>query len=113
MKTQHVLFLLLAMLLDRKHRRKHRAALKDVDRTRVPRAMYEAAKDVWDEVVELIAGGLTNKEIAHKLHLSTYTVKSHVHNILEKLALHTRLEIATFAHTDDGYREQTHPPQKD
>jgi DNA-binding NarL/FixJ family response regulator len=25
-------------------------------------------------------------------------VKSHVHNILEKLALHTRLEIATYAH---------------
>jgi ribonucleoside-diphosphate reductase alpha chain len=33
--------------------RKHRAALKDIDRTRVPRPMYEAAKDVWDEVVEL------------------------------------------------------------
>jgi ribonucleoside-diphosphate reductase alpha chain len=33
--------------------RKHRAALKDIDRTRVPRAMYDAAKDVWDEVVEL------------------------------------------------------------
>ncbi len=33
--------------------RKHRAALKDIDRTRVPRPMYEAAKEVWDEVVEL------------------------------------------------------------
>jgi ribonucleoside-diphosphate reductase alpha chain len=33
--------------------RKHRSALKDIDRTRVPRMMYDAAKDVWDEVVEL------------------------------------------------------------
>jgi ribonucleoside-diphosphate reductase alpha chain len=33
--------------------RKHRAALKDIDRARVPRRMYDAAKAVWDEVVEL------------------------------------------------------------
>jgi DNA-binding NarL/FixJ family response regulator len=51
------------------------------------------------QVIELIADGMTNKEIAQKLHLSTYTVKSHVHNILEKLALHTRVQIARYAHT--------------
>jgi len=50
------------------------------------------------EVVELIAEGLSNKQIATRLHLAVDTVKSHVHNILEKLALHTRLEIATFRH---------------
>ncbi|HEY8550577.1 MAG TPA: vitamin B12-dependent ribonucleotide reductase [Vicinamibacterales bacterium] len=33
--------------------RKHRAALKDIDRTRVPKAMYEAARQIWDECVEL------------------------------------------------------------
>ena len=55
------------------------------------------------EVIGLIAEGLSNKEIARRLNLATDTVKSHVHNILEKLALHTRLEIATFAHTDDSY----------
>jgi DNA-binding NarL/FixJ family response regulator len=60
------------------------------------------------EVVALIAEGLSNKEIAQRLHLATDTVKSHVHNILEKLALHTRLEIARYAHTDDTYKE--HPP---
>jgi DNA-binding NarL/FixJ family response regulator len=56
------------------------------------------------QVVSLIADGLTNKEIAHKLHLSTYTVKSHVHNILEKLALHTRVQIARFAHTSESFQ---------
>ena len=50
------------------------------------------------EVIDLIAQGLSNKEIAKQLHLATYTVKSHVHNILEKLALHSRLQIAAHAH---------------
>lgn len=50
------------------------------------------------QVVDLIAEGLSNKEIGARLHVATHTVKSHVHNILEKLALHTRLEIAAYAH---------------
>jgi len=50
------------------------------------------------QVIELISEGHTNKEIAQKLHLSTYTVKSHVHNILEKLALSTRVQIAKYLH---------------
>lgn len=65
------------------------------------------------EVIGLIAEGLSNKEIAARLHLATDTVKSHVHNILEKLALHTRLEIASFAHTDDNYRSQPPLPPRD
>jgi DNA-binding NarL/FixJ family response regulator len=50
------------------------------------------------EVVELIAEGLSNKQIATELSLAVDTVKSHVHNILEKLSLHTRLEIASYRH---------------
>lgn len=50
------------------------------------------------QVIASVAEGMTNKEIADKLNLSTYTVKSHVHNILEKLALHTRVQIARYAH---------------
>lgn len=53
------------------------------------------------QVIELIAEGLTNKEIAQKLHISSYTVKSHVHNILEKLTLHSRLQIARYAYDTD------------
>lgn len=57
------------------------------------------------QVIDLVADGLTNKEIAQKLHLSTYTIKSHIHNILEKLALHTRVQIAKYAHTSPDYNE--------
>jgi DNA-binding NarL/FixJ family response regulator len=53
------------------------------------------------EITKLIAEGLTNKEIALELLVSTYTVKSHVHNILEKLSLSTRVQIAKFAHIID------------
>jgi DNA-binding NarL/FixJ family response regulator len=56
------------------------------------------------QVIELIADGATNKEIAQKLHLSPYTVKSHVHNILEKMALTTRVQIAKEAHLSDAYK---------
>jgi DNA-binding NarL/FixJ family response regulator len=56
------------------------------------------------QVIELISDGFTNKEIAQKLHLSTYTVKSHVHNILEKLSLNTRVQIAKHAHLSDLYK---------
>lgn len=51
------------------------------------------------DVINHIAAGKSNKEIASELNIAVYTVKSHVHNILEKLALHTRLELATFAHS--------------
>ncbi len=54
------------------------------------------------QVVDLIAYGLTNKEISQKIHLSTYTVKSPIHNILEKLAFHTRVQIAKHAHSSDS-----------
>ena len=56
------------------------------------------------QVIELIADGFSNKEIAQKLHISTYTVKSHVHNILEKLALHTRVQIAKYVHISDNFK---------
>jgi DNA-binding NarL/FixJ family response regulator len=46
------------------------------------------------QVIELIYDGSTNKEIAQKLNISTSTVKSHVHKILEKLAINTRFQIA-------------------
>jgi DNA-binding NarL/FixJ family response regulator len=53
------------------------------------------------EVIGLIGEGLSNKEIAGHLNIATHTVKSHVRNVMEKLALHTRLQIAAYAHRQD------------
>ena len=46
------------------------------------------------EIIALISEGLSNKEIAERLHIATYTVKSHVHSVLRKLGLDTRLQVA-------------------
>jgi DNA-binding NarL/FixJ family response regulator len=53
------------------------------------------------EVIDLIGEGLSNKEIAQRLNIATHTVKSHVRNVMEKLALHTRLQIAAYSHREE------------
>jgi DNA-binding NarL/FixJ family response regulator len=52
------------------------------------------------EIIALIVDGMSNKQIALKLNVATFTVKSHVHNILEKLAFHSRLQIAMHANNE-------------
>ena len=49
------------------------------------------------EVLQLVAAGLQNKEIAEKLALSLATVRNHVHNMLEKLDVHSKLEMVSLA----------------
>ena len=49
------------------------------------------------EVLQLIARGYKYKEIAARLHLSVKTVESHVSNVLRKLQLSTRHELARWA----------------
>jgi RNA polymerase sigma factor (sigma-70 family) len=68
-------------------------------KTKLKEAVRMTARE--REVIVLLGEGLTNKEIAQKIHVSTYTVKSHIHNIMEKLALHTRLEIANYSYTGE------------
>lgn len=49
------------------------------------------------EVINKVADGLSNKEIALQLYIEEQTVKNHVHNILDKLQLHNRLEAVQYA----------------
>jgi two-component system, NarL family, response regulator NreC len=49
------------------------------------------------EVLQMIAEGKTNKEIATLLNLSVYTVDAHRGRIMEKLNLHTTGELVRFA----------------
>jgi len=68
--------------------------------SRAPDRAHEAVRMTPRErqVINLIAEGLSNKEIASRLNIATHTVKSHVRNVMEKLMLHTRLQIAAYAH---------------
>lgn len=49
------------------------------------------------EIVSLIGQGLVNKEIAVRLGIELQTVKNHVHNLLDKLQLKDRREVARYA----------------
>jgi DNA-binding NarL/FixJ family response regulator len=50
-----------------------------------------------EEVLSLVAGGGTNKEIASLLNISEYTVKYHLRNIMEKLHFKNRAQVAIYA----------------
>ena len=56
------------------------------------------------EVVCLIAEGLSNKQIAHRLYIELATVRNHVHNILGKLGVHRRAEAAALIRDREGPR---------
>ncbi len=49
------------------------------------------------EILTLLAGAMTNKEICEKLFLSTSTVKNHVSNIMQKLSVNDRTKAALVA----------------
>ena len=51
-----------------------------------------------EEVVRLLARGLTNEEIAERAFISKATVKSHVSHILVKLRRNTRLEVVVWTY---------------
>jgi DNA-binding NarL/FixJ family response regulator len=63
---------------------------------RIPRSSIKLTpREV--EIINKIADGLSNKEIAQQLSIETQTVKNHIHNILDKLQLHNRLEAVQYA----------------
>jgi DNA-binding NarL/FixJ family response regulator len=53
-----------------------------------------------EQVVRLIGAGLSNKEIARQLKIGLGTTKSHVHNVLGKLELRRRSQVARWIHAD-------------
>jgi DNA-binding NarL/FixJ family response regulator len=61
------------------------------------------------EVAQLVAGGLTNREIAARLYLSVRTVDVHVDRILTKLAFHSRNQLTAWAHEQGLMMGNTQP----
>ena len=50
------------------------------------------------EILGWMTSGLQNKEVAQRLDLSPATVRNHVHNILDKLGVHSKLEAVCLAY---------------
>ena len=70
----------------------------------VPRPGIGAASDPWRtltdaelRVAELVAGGLTNRNIAEYLNLSPHTVDAHLKHIYTKLDIHSRVDLTVLA----------------
>jgi LuxR family maltose regulon positive regulatory protein len=64
-----------------------------------PSSLMEPLSDRELEVLQLIAEGLTNKEIAVRIHISLGTVKVHAHNIYSKLGVNGRTQAVAKART--------------
>jgi two-component system response regulator NreC len=58
---------------------------------------YDLLTDREKEVLQLLAEGKTNKDVAALLNLSPYTVESHRTNLMQKLNLHNTAEIVLYA----------------
>jgi DNA-binding NarL/FixJ family response regulator len=56
------------------------------------------------KVVEFVKQGMSNKIIAYELKLSEHTVRNHICNIMEKLNLRNRVQVATLAWKDEPNR---------
>jgi len=61
------------------------------------RERYDGLTAREKEILTLIAGGLSNQQIAEKLYISIKTVQTHRAHILEKLGLHDRTELVRYA----------------
>ncbi len=59
------------------------------------------------EILELLARGMSNKEIGDKLFLTEKTVKHYVTNILQKLQVHNRVEAALLAQKSKWFGENS------
>jgi DNA-binding NarL/FixJ family response regulator len=61
------------------------------------RASIEQITPREREVLQMLAEGLSNKEIAAKLHMSVDTERTHMMNILNKMGVHSRIQALVFA----------------
>jgi DNA-binding NarL/FixJ family response regulator len=60
-------------------------------------ALFDALTEREREVLGLLAEGLRNDDIAHRLFISPQTVQTHVRNLLAKLGVHSKLEAVALA----------------
>ena len=73
-----------------------RAALAQIESTQAADALLERLTARERELLELVAEGHTNGEIAARLWISTGTVRKHLDNVYAKLGVHTRTAAAAF-----------------
>jgi DNA-binding NarL/FixJ family response regulator len=58
-----------------------------------------------EQVVALVADGLSNREVAHELGLSVHTIKKYLFHIFDKLGISSRVELVLYAVSHSGTRQ--------
>jgi len=57
------------------------------------------------QIISLVGDGLSDEEIGLRLHIGTDAVKTQVRSILERLGLHTRLEILAYVRRNGRFHD--------
>jgi len=70
--------------------------MANIDRARLNAISLVSTQVEGDDMLRLVAQGLSNKEVAKRLVITEGTVKNHVHNALEKLHLENRIQAAAY-----------------
>ena len=82
--------------------------------TRIPRPAppkeFDELTGREQEILRLIANGLSNLEIGHQLYISETTVKTHVTHILQKLGLRDRVQAVVLAYQTGLFEQQSTSP---
>ena len=82
--------------------------------TRIPRPSppkeFDELTGREQEILRLIANGLSNLEIGHQLYISETTVKTHVTHILQKLGLRDRVQAVVLAYQTGLFEQQSASP---
>jgi DNA-binding NarL/FixJ family response regulator len=82
--------------------------------TRIPRPVppkeFDELTGREQEILRLIANGLSNLEIGHQLYISETTVKTHVTHILQKLGLRDRVQAVVLAYQTGLFEQQSTSP---
>ncbi|MEO5941328.1 MAG: helix-turn-helix transcriptional regulator, partial [Candidatus Limnocylindrales bacterium] len=85
-------------------------ARAEIDRLGRRRGAGEELTPAEARVVELIAGGLTNRAVAERLVLSPKTVEAHLARAYAKLGIRSRAELGRRMAEGAGYRSETDEP---
>lgn len=89
------------------------ATSKVLDRLRSGSEQDERLKHLTEQerrILEYLADGLTNRQIAEEMYLAEKTVKNYVSNVLSKMGMARRTEAAVYAARLDERRHREHPP---
>ncbi len=83
--------------------------VRDGRQTREPPPVLDELTPRELEILQLVARGLSNTEIADQLVVSSTTIKTHVARVLMKLALRDRIQAVVFAYENGIIRPGTEP----